>query len=267
MHGVLTAELPPLIDNFRPSKTHHLTDSEWSESVARNFYDMNPLSFFNPPNQTKRLRMGTALVVLLSVLVIVPESEAGLFDKIRAKKAAKRAAAAKAKESVKRRPVARHRSWYRDEHKDAYINQELLDGEKDAKRKVIIDIERQRAYLIVKGLVAIDTAVSTARRGKYTPRGTFNISEKIRSGKVSTLYHVYMPNWMRLSNSAVGMHTGDLPGYPASAGCIRLPQSVAPILYEHTSRGVTVEVVDSWDESELVIPYTMPQPFLLATAY
>lgn len=224
-------------------------------------------NLFNALKRTNRFRAGSIFVLLIGFLVATPQSEAGLFDKIRAKQAAKRAAAAKAKEPVKRKPVARHRSWYRDEHKDAYINQELLDGEKEAERKVIIDIERQRAYLVVKGLVAIDTAVSTARRGKYTPRGTFHISEKIKSGKVSTLYHVYMPNWMRLSSSAVGMHTGDLPGYPASAGCIRLPQSVAPILYEHTKRGVTVEVVDSWDESGLVIPYTMPQPFLMATAY
>ncbi len=228
---------------------------------------MNRFSPFNTPIRTKRLQLGTALILLVSFFAIIPESEAGLFDKIKAKQAAKRAAAKKAAEPVKRKPVPRHRSWYRDEHKDAYINQELLDGEKDAERKVIIDIGRQRAYLVVKGLVAIDSAVSTARRGKYTPRGTFRISEKIKSGKVSTLYHVYMPNWMRLSNSAVGMHTGDLPGYPASAGCIRLPQSVAPVLYEHTSRGVTVEVVDSWDESELVLPYTMPQPHLMASAY
>ncbi|MDF1739434.1 MAG: L,D-transpeptidase [Verrucomicrobiales bacterium] len=228
---------------------------------------MTAFSTTRTPRQSNRLRLGTALVLLLSFFATVPESEAGLFDKIRARQAAKRAAAKKAAEPVKRTPVPRHRSWYRDEHKDAYINQELLDGEKDAERKVIIDIGRQRAYLVVKGLVAIDSAVSTARRGKYTPRGTFAITEKIKSGKVSTLYHVYMPNWMRLSNSAVGMHTGDLPGYPASAGCIRLPQSVAPIMYEHTRRGVPVEVVDSWDESELVLPYTMPQPYLMASAY
>ena len=220
--------------------------------------------------KANRFRIGTAFVLLLSFFVILPQSEAGLFDKIRAKQQAKRAAAKKASappKVVKRKPVARHRSWYRDEHKDAYINQELLDGEKEAERKVIIDIERQRAYLVVKGLVAVDSAVSTARRGKYTPRGTYSITEKIKSGKISTLYHVYMPNWMRLGNSAVGMHTGDLPGYPASAGCIRLPQSVAPIIYANVSRGVKVEVVDTWDESDLVIPYTMPQPFLMATAY
>ncbi|MEM1441794.1 MAG: L,D-transpeptidase family protein, partial [Verrucomicrobiota bacterium] len=152
-----------------------------------------------------------------------------------------------------------YRSNYRDAHGDAYINHSLLEIEKESDRKIIVDIGRQRAFLVVNDLIAIDTAVSTARRGKYTPRGTFQITEKVKSGKVSTIYHVYMPNWMRLGHTTVGMHTGDLPGYPASAGCIRLPQSVAPILYEHASRGVTVEVVDFWDESGLAIPYSRPE--------
>jgi hypothetical protein len=43
------------------------------------------------------------------------------------------------------------------------------------------------------------------------------------------------------------MHIGDLPGYPASAGCIRLPYSVAPVIFANTTKGVTVQIVDSWD--------------------
>lgn len=198
------------------------------------------------------------LVLPLLFCVAAPTAEAGLFEKLKAKRQAKLAAAKKAATPPKPRP--RHRSWYRDEHKDAFINHKLLETEPEADRKIVIDIERQRAFLVVNGLVAIDSAVSTARRNKYTPRGTFHISEKIKTGKVSTLYHVYMPNWMRLGSSAIGMHTGDLPGYPASAGCIRLPQSVAPILYEHAHRGVKVEVVDNWKEDDLLIPYNILKP-------
>jgi len=69
-----------------------------------------------------------------------------------------------------------------------------------------------------------------------------------------------MPYWMRLGETSIGMHIGDLPGYPASAGCIRLPQSVAPIIYEHAQRGVKVEVVDTWDEEDLRIPYSILKP-------
>lgn len=196
-------------------------------------------------------------VVFVFLFAIVPDSDAGLFEKLRAKRQARLAEQAKANQKPRPRPV--YRSNYRDAHGDAYINHSLLEIEKESDRKIIVDIGRQRAFLVVNDLIAIDTAVSTARRGKYTPRGTFQITEKVKSGKVSTIYHVYMPNWMRLGHTTVGMHTGDLPGYPASAGCIRLPQSVAPILYEHASRGVTVEVVDFWDESGLAIPYSRPE--------
>lgn len=199
-------------------------------------------------------------LVLCAGFFFMPAGEAGLFEKLRAKRQAK--IETQKKPAPRPRPV--HRSNYRDAHGDAYINEELLKVETEAARKVVIDIGRQRAFLVVNDLIAIDSAVSTARRGKYTPRGTFQITEKVKSGKVSTIYHVYMPNWMRLGQTTIGMHTGDLPGYPASAGCIRLPQSVASVIYEHVSRGVTVEVVDSWDESGLKIPYLRPQGDMLA---
>lgn len=40
------------------------------------------------------------------------------------------------------------------------------------------------------------------------------------------------------------MHGGDLPGYPASHGCIRLPQQFARKLFAITTRGTSVIVVD-----------------------
>jgi lipoprotein-anchoring transpeptidase ErfK/SrfK len=209
----------------------------------------------------RSILVATALM-LGSFAGVSPDAEAGLFKKIKEKRQAK-AAAARAAEvpEEKPKPVPQKRSHYTDSHKDAYINHRLLEGASpSAPRKIVVDIGRQRAFLVIHGLVAIDTAISSARRGKRTPRGTFKITEKIKSGKVSTIYHVYMPYWMRLGHTTEGLHVGDLPGYPASAGCIRLPQTVAPILFEHTGIGTPVEVVDSWDEKELMIPYTVRRP-------
>ncbi len=196
------------------------------------------------------------LSLAFGIILLPSVTEAGLFDKMRARKEARKEPPTVTKPT----PRPQHRSSYRDAHGDAYINHELLAAGKDAEKKVVIDISRQRAFLIIHDLVAIDTAVSTARRGKYTPRGSYQITEKVASGKVSTLYHVYMPYWMRLGQSTVGMHVGDLPGYPASAGCIRLPQRIAPLLFENLTLGVPVEVVDSWDEEGLRIPYTVRKP-------
>jgi len=223
----------------------------------------DPSPALKAPDSGLYSRRGVApLLAILALSPGVTTSEAGLFKKMkerrqqRARQRSTSTSSSGASRTYRSRP--RQRSWYRDEHQDAYLNQPLLETRKEASRKVVIDIGRQRAFLIVEGLVAIDSAVSTARRGKITPRGSYRVTEKVRSGKISTLYHVYMPNWMRLGNTAVGMHMGDLPGYPASAGCIRLPQSVAPVLYDNIPKGTLVEIVDTWNESDLAIPYTAP---------
>lgn len=221
------------------------------------------MSFCIQPHPLRRpCLVIAAALISATFLSVSPNAEAGLFKKIKEKRQAKVAAARAAEvPAVKPRPVPQHRSHYTDSHKDAYINHQLLTGASpSAPRKIVVDIGRQRAFLVIHDLVAIDTAISSARRGKRTPRGTFKITEKVESGKVSTIYHVYMPFWMRLGHTTEGLHVGDLPGYPASAGCIRLPQSVAPILFEHTGIGTPVEVVDSWDEKDLMIPYTVRRP-------
>ncbi len=134
----------------------------------------------------------------------------------------------------------------------ARINNELIQQAEGADRQMIVDVDKQRAYLIINGEIAIDTPVSTAREGKYTPRGEFKITQRVRSGKTSTIYGCDLPYWQRLDHSAVGMHVGPLPGYPASAGCIRLPEQVAPIIFDATASGVTVRVVDSWQPEVIV---------------
>lgn len=40
-----------------------------------------------------------------------------------------------------------------------------------------------------------------------------------------------MPYFMRFSFSAIGLHQGALPGYPASHGCIRLTNEGARALF------------------------------------
>jgi hypothetical protein len=51
-----------------------------------------------------------------------------------------------------------------------------------------------------------------------------------------------MPFMHRITNSGVALHAGDLPGYPASHGCIRLPYSFARNLFGITDIGARVIV-------------------------
>jgi lipoprotein-anchoring transpeptidase ErfK/SrfK len=46
------------------------------------------------------------------------------------------------------------------------------------------------------------------------------------------------------SHRAEGMHTGLLPGYPASHGCVRLPEQIAKLIYEKVSVGTPVIIGD-----------------------
>ncbi len=53
-----------------------------------------------------------------------------------------------------------------------------------------------------------------------------------------------MPFMQRVTNSGVALHAGDLPGYPASHGCIRLPYSFARSLFGITDIGARVIISD-----------------------
>ncbi|RFC46722.1 MAG: Lipoprotein-anchoring transpeptidase ErfK/SrfK [Verrucomicrobia bacterium] len=128
----------------------------------------------------------------------------------------------------------------------ATIHHGVLASSSGASSQVVIDLSSQRGYLLINGKVAIDTPVSTAASGMVTPTGTFTITEKVRTGKMSTIYHCVMPNWMRLGGTAYGMHTGFLPGYPASHGCVRLPGYVAPYIFDHTRHGTRVAIRSAW---------------------
>jgi ethanolamine utilization protein EutA len=48
--------------------------------------------------------------------------------------------------------------------------------------------------------------------------------------------------FMRLTGEGVGMHVGILPGYPASHGCIRMPEPAAAAFYAHVKVGTPVRV-------------------------
>tara|TARA_R110002096_G_scaffold6186_5_gene28265 strand:- start:64 stop:1314 length:1251 start_codon:yes stop_codon:yes gene_type:complete len=199
----------------------------------------------------------TALALLGITLSATTSAEAGLFSNIKAKKEAKQAkemriAQVHSIQQAKQAAIQQaQQTGYLDMHNDAHINHQLLESSEGADRKVVVDIGRQRAFLIINNQVAIDTAISTARSEKHTPRGSFEITQRVETGKTSTIYGCDLPYWQRLGDSAIGMHVGDLPGYPASAGCIRLPHSVAPVMFANMNSGITVEVVDFWDGNEL----------------
>ena len=51
-----------------------------------------------------------------------------------------------------------------------------------------------------------------------------------------------MTYFMRLTYDGVGMHKGFLPGYPASHGCVRMPENMAAIFFQNVQLGTPVLV-------------------------
>ena len=68
-----------------------------------------------------------------------------------------------------------------------------------------------------------------------------------------------MPNMQRLTWTGIAMHSGNLPGYPASHGCIRMPFDFSQLLFRETAKGGTVVVGDG----KVPVPHLASSPGLI----
>ena len=109
---------------------------------------------------------------------------------------------------------------------------------------LIVNTKTQRAMLYRNGVPIGATTISTGRPGYATPTGVFTILQKHVEHYSSKYDNAPMPYMQRLTWTGVALHAGQLPGYPASHGCIRLPLGFARLLYGETRLGMTVVVTD-----------------------
>ena len=109
---------------------------------------------------------------------------------------------------------------------------------------IIVSVPEQTLYVYRNGVRIGRSTVSTGKPGHSTPTGVFTILEKEVHHR-SNLYHgAPMPYMERVTWGGVALHAGQLPGYPASHGCVRLPMDFAEKLYTVTQKGTTVIVAD-----------------------
>ena len=85
---------------------------------------------------------------------------------------------------------------------------------------------------------------STGKLGHLTPTGVFKILQKDKNHHSSTYNNAPMPYMNRLTWSGIALHAGQLPGYPASHGCVRLPKAFAELLFGVAKLGMTVVIAD-----------------------
>jgi lipoprotein-anchoring transpeptidase ErfK/SrfK len=133
---------------------------------------------------------------------------------------------------------------------------------------IVIDLTAQRAYLYRGKTLMIESPASTGREGYDTPTGKFHVIQKDLDHR-STIYGEYvrdgsvvvpgidnrktprppgtvfegapMPYFLRIVG-AVGMHAGEVPHYPASHGCIRLPPRKARRFFAEAKVGTPVTI-------------------------
>jgi L,D-transpeptidase catalytic domain len=137
-----------------------------------------------------------------------------------------------------------------------------------AQTSVEIDLEEQMAYLLQNGRVVLTSPISSGRYDHLTEKGSFKILEKERThyssiyGKIvdsrgntivadadadmsvppgGKFIPAPMHYFMRFTG-ADGMHAGYLPGYPASHGCVRMPQQYAIAFFNAVNVGTPVTV-------------------------
>lgn len=114
---------------------------------------------------------------------------------------------------------------------------------------VVVSLPEQMAYVFRDGEFLDSSPVSTGKRGHRTPVGTFPILQKKVHHRSSTYDNAPMPYMQRLTWRGIALHAGELPGYPASHGCIRLPWSFAKKLYGLTDYDTRVTITDRSPDS------------------
>lgn len=107
----------------------------------------------------------------------------------------------------------------------------------------VIGLREQRVSIYdAKGARIIEAPVSTGVKGNETPAGIFSVVEKNIDHRSNLYGDASMPYMQRLTWTGVALHEGDLPGYPASHGCVRLPGSTARQLFTLTREGMRVVI-------------------------
>ena len=124
---------------------------------------------------------------------------------------------------------------------------------------IVVSIGKQTVTVYDDGKVIAKSPISSGMTGHPTPTGIFSILEKNRYHYSNLYGGAPMPFMQRVTNSGVAMHAGDLPGYPASHGCIRLPYNFARSLFGITDVGARVIITD-----EDLTPAEFNSPRLIA---
>jgi len=119
----------------------------------------------------------------------------------------------------------------------------IADTDKSEPMILVVSLNKQKVDIYRGTSLVTTSAVSTGMPGHATKPGVFSILEKQRFHHSNIYSGAPMPWMNRITWSGTALHAGVVPGYPASHGCIRLPFSFAPRLFQITTVGDNVVVM------------------------
>ena len=134
---------------------------------------------------------------------------------------------------------ARHKQHHRDANSRPTEKAPARDVKKGP-LQVIISIADQQISVYDDGGLIARSSVSTGVPDHPTPSGVFSVISKHLWHRSNLYSDAPMPYMQRITWSGIALHAGDLPGYPASHGCIRLKRDFAIRLWHLTKRGTRV---------------------------
>lgn len=106
----------------------------------------------------------------------------------------------------------------------------------------VVSIDKQRIRVYDNGVLFAESPISSGTASNPTPTGIFSIIGKSKFHRSNLYSNAPMPYMQRITWSGIALHEGQLPGYPASHGCIRLPRDFALKLWSWTKLGVRVVI-------------------------
>ena len=110
---------------------------------------------------------------------------------------------------------------------------------------ITVSIAKQQLTLYDRGVAIAQSPVSSGTVSHPTPTGVFSVLQKQYFHRSNMYSSAPMPYMQRITWAGVALHAGELPGYPASHGCIRLPENFAIRLWGTTQPGVRVIVTQN----------------------
>jgi lipoprotein-anchoring transpeptidase ErfK/SrfK len=117
----------------------------------------------------------------------------------------------------------------------------------------IVSLPEQQMHVYRNGVRIGLSTCSTGKAGHRTPTGVFVILQKNKDHYSNIYNNAPMPNMQRLTWQGVALHAGNLPGYPASHGCVRLPRKFSEHIFGITTLGIPVIICDSKSQPEVVV--------------